>query len=275
MQAALDQAGVFARELLVAVSYHSSQMSAISEEYADALGDLRIGETPVKPVAMVSSVTEKRINAAELSQVSYWVQNMVRPVRFSQALTSLLAPSASAKKLGGKRKDTLLLYDLLEIGPHSTLRAPIRSILSKLSRGVEVAYRTLLVRGMSAVKTMLEAMGYLFCRGYEILLDQLNFTDKELQLANRLNELPQYPFNHSKVYWTESRISRSHRLRKFGHLDLLGTPSEDWNQLEACWRNIIRVSKTPWVEDHIVSPISFLLFFSWDSSFSLKNISSF
>ena len=265
MKTSLDEAGIFARDLPVTVGYHSPQMNAIAEDYANALGDLAMGEAPINPVIMVSTVTDKRVTTAELNQVSYWVHNMVRPVRFSQALTSLLAPSStSVKKIGAKRKDTLFLSDLLEIGPHSALRAPIKSILGKVSRGTEVAYRSLLVRNMSAKGTVLDAMGYLFCKGYGVLLDQINFADKELQQANRLSDLPAYPFNHSKSHWTESRIARSHRLREFGRLDLLGTPSEDWNHLEARWRNIIRVSQTPWVEDHIVSLISFLMFFLGD-----------
>ena len=266
MKANLDEAGIFARELPVNVGYHSPQMNAIAEEYANVLGDLTMGETPIKPVVMVSTVTNKRVTAAELNQVSYWVQNMVRPVRFSQALTSLLAPSStSVKKIGVKRKDSLFLSDLLEIGPHSALRAPIKSILGKVSRGTEVAYRSLLVRNLSAMGTTLDVMGHLFCKGYGVLLDRINFADKELQQAGRLSDLPAYPFNHSKSHWTESRIARSHRLREFGRLDLLGAPSEDWNRLEARWRNIIRAPQIPWVEDHIVSSILLFMFFLEDN----------
>ena len=36
-------------------------------------------------------------------------------------------------------------------------------------------------------------------------------------------------------------------------LDLLGRPVADWNPSEAKWRNFIRVTEMPWVEDHVVS----------------------
>jgi zearalenone synthase, highly reducing iterative type I polyketide synthase len=71
-----------------------------------------------------------------------------------------------------------------------------------------------------------------------------------------LPDIPSYPFDHSKGYWFESRLGNHFRTFPQNKLDLLGKPVADWNPLEAKWRNVIRVSEMPWVEDHVVSQFS-------------------
>ena len=68
-------------------------------------------------------------------------------------------------------------------------------------------------------------------------------------------DLPSYPFNHSKRYWDESRISKNFRFRKHPRHELLGTPVPDWNQLEPRWRNFLRVSESSWIVEHEVSTV--------------------
>ena len=49
-----------------------------------------------------------------------------------------------------------------------------------------------------------------------------------------LVNLPEYPFNSSQTYWTESIISRILRMREHARHELLGAPSADWNPSEVC-----------------------------------------
>lgn len=67
-----------------------------------------------------------------------------------------------------------------------------------------------------------------------------------------LVDLPSYPFNHTRKYWVESRISKNFRFRQTASHELLGTPVADWNPLDARWRNIIRLSQRQWIQDHKV-----------------------
>ena len=252
----LDEDSIFARKLQVEVAYHSPHMNQIAHEYSLDMGDLEMGETLRGCQLMVSSVTNRPANVKELCQADYWVKNMTSPVRFCEAVTQLASASAKSqkKKLGGASKDTVTIYDLLELGPHSALAGPTKDILKTVSRGEEVIYASSLTRNISALDTTLSAAGRLHCLGYPLKVANVNLVEAT-KTTNRmtLTDLPEYPFDHSQAYWHESRISKDLRLRKYPRLDLLGTQSVDWNPLEARWRKFIRSSETPWVEDHVVN----------------------
>lgn len=69
-------------------------------------------------VAFHSSVEGKVLNGTELD-ANYWVKNMVSPVRFSTAIESL----AQNKSVAENSRD---INFLIEIGPHSALKGPIK-----------------------------------------------------------------------------------------------------------------------------------------------------
>ena len=253
LKAILDAEGVFARKLMVDVAYHSPQMNQIAAEYLETIHGLAMGQPLAGSPIMISSVTGQRITPNELCESSYWVRNMVSQVRFAEAFEQLtLHRAASGKKLGAIRQESIAVYQLLEIGPHSALRAPVRTMLDALDRSKDISYDTLLVRESSALYTTLTALGRLHCLGHQVSFDHVNHLGHNLENLQSLADLPEYPFDHSRRYWYESRISKGLRLCKHPRLDLLGTAVSDWNPLEARWRKIIRISETPWVEDHKV-----------------------
>ncbi len=161
------------------------------------------------------------------------------------------------KKMDGSHKNIAAAHDLLEIGPHSALQTAIQDTIRTKSRGSDVGYASILRRNFSALDTTLEMGGRLHCSGHPVNLDRLNSLDGDS--SNRFNhsaaltDLPEYPFDHSQTYWHENRTSKGFRFRKFPRLDLLGSPVADWNTSEARWRNVIKVSEMPWIEDHRVS----------------------
>ena len=178
---------------------------------------------------------------------------MVSQIRFAEAFEQLtLHHAASKKKLRAIHQEAVAVYQLLEIGPHSALHAPVRTMLDALDRSKDISYDALLVRKSSALCTTLTALGRLHCLGHQISFDHVNRLGHNFENLQSLANLPEYPFDHSRTYWYESRISEGLRLRKYPRLDLLGTAVSDWNPLEARWRKIIRISETPWVEDHKV-----------------------
>ena len=173
---------------------------------------------------MVSSVTNRLTTVKELCQADYWLKNMTSPVRFSEAVTQLASASAKSqkKKLGGASKDTVTIYDLLELGPHSALAGPTKAILKTVSRGEEVIYASSLTRNVSALDTTLSAAGRLHCLGYPVKVANVNLIEATKTTDRMtLTDLPEYPFHHSQAYWHESRISKDFRLRKHPHLDLM------------------------------------------------------
>lgn len=247
----LSDNNVIFRRLHVNVAYHSPFMNAVTDAYLADLNDLKAGE-PTN-ITMISSVTGARIRPQKLGRGEYWAKNMVSPVQFSKALTQICLPTASKKRkrLGQPVQCAITANDLLEIGPHSSLRSPIRDTLANLGRAQHVGYHTCLKRNSSAARAFQEALGYLHCSGYQVNLLKANNMGAESRPV--LADLPAYPFNHSQSHWVESRFSKDVRFRRHAKSDLLGLPCSDWNPLEPRWRYVLRLNEIPWVEDHKVS----------------------
>ncbi|PIG69495.1 polyketide synthase [Aspergillus arachidicola] len=255
LKSALSAENVFCRKLKVKVAYHSFQMHEIAAQYQSAMGELEKGTEHKTSIEMVSSVTGTWIKPEDLRAPEYWVQNMVSPVKFSDALFNLCSNTETPRrKIDRSHRRAYPIHHLVELGPHSALQAPIKENLSSLNRQ-SVTYHSLLVRGVPATDTVMTAAGYLHAAGYSIDLGAVNNLEslEEEGLLKSIPDLPEYPFNHSKSYWHESQISRNHRLPKIGRNDLLGTPDPNWNPLEPRWRNIIKLSEMPWVRDHQIN----------------------
>ncbi|KAI1355427.1 putative polyketide synthase [Xylaria sp. FL0043] len=255
----LESEGVFVRKLRVPLAYHSRQMDSISSKYAAMVGTLN--GTGVAKIPMISSVTGKRATAAQLTDPSYWVSNMVSTVRFSQAVANMCAQSSAnlVKKLDLSHVHACVVDELLEIGPHSTLQSPIRDILKKTPRGASIGYNSVLRRPLSAADTLLNTLGQLYTKGIPVNLRAVNEpfeTGGRKSSRKLLVNLPEYPFDHSQSYWHESRLSRNYRLREHGPSKFLGVRSRDWNPDDARWRVFLRVEDLPWAEQHVINGVN-------------------
>ncbi|KAK7734711.1 Type I Iterative PKS [Cytospora paraplurivora] len=252
---------VFVRKLNVEIAYHSQYMKAMAEEYLEAMGDLQPGAGQLaSEVTFFSSTRGSLISPSDLREPSYWVANLVSPVRFCESATAMLKGSVDEARTNGYHNNGpsppsyAPITDVLEIGPHSALKGPLANIAKQLPGGGTVTYHSLLKRKSSAIQTALEAAGSLFCQGYDINLAAVNDAASPTSHKPRmLIDLPSYPFNHSKEYWLEGRLSKNFRLRAEGRHELLGAPTVDWSKHNAIWRNYIRLSESPWIEDHKVA----------------------
>ena len=241
----LENQDIFAKKLRASVAYHTAHMYNVSTMYKDLIGSICEPGSVDSKSTMFSSVTGFRISSEELRRSSYWVDNMTSPVRFRQAVEEAFG-SGSSKQNGE------IVNHLLEIGPHCTLQSPLKQSLKTSQGCASVGYTATLIRGESALKTTCEAMGQLFCMGFAIDLAKVNQSSHEVINRSPLVDLPSYPWNHTRKYWLESRITRNHRLRKTSRHELLGLPVPDWNPLEPRWRHTLRLSELPWIEDHQV-----------------------
>ncbi|PLN79543.1 hypothetical protein BDW42DRAFT_172734 [Aspergillus taichungensis] len=251
----LEEEQIFSRKLMVNVAYHSFQMEKIASAYEVAIGNF---EAPLQRtgILMFSSVTGGLIHREELATPRYWVRNMVSPVLFSDALTSLSSQPANVpRKIDGSHRLFVTVSHIVEIGPHAALQGPCRDTLKAVRKDKEIVYIPSLRRHASAVNCVLECVGRLHCEGYPVDLAAVNSPAGTGQSEGFqvLADLPEYQFDHSKAYWHESRQSKGHRFRKTGRLDLLGIPDVNGNPMETHWRNIIRTSEIPWVQDHKIN----------------------
>nr|ALQ32786.1 putative polyketide synthase [Fusarium babinda] len=244
LKAQADRNGIFAQKLKTGVAYHSLSMKSIAGEYLAVLNGLT-GKHTAGRIPMISTVTRKLITGEIMSTGQYWVDNMLSPVRFAEAV-QVVSRKDSARKLGLGN-----ITDLVEIGPHPALRRPVKDTLTELgpaARGLKYSY--ILHRSQPAVQTTLELIGQLFCQGYDISIPAAN---QQVIQEKFLVDCPKYPFDRSQRYWAESRLSRDFRLREAVAGELLGVRVSDWNPLEPRWRNLWSIDSSPWVGDHKIS----------------------
>ena len=245
-----DKDGVFAQKLKTGVAYHSPQMHAIADEYSSLLDSLEAADPHMGKAAalipMVSSVTGKAVRPAKLTTAQYWVDNLVSPVRFSDAIHVLTQQSSTLRVGLGS------ITDLVEIGPHPALRRPVNdTVQGAHNRKTQVRYASILQRGQSAMQTALGLVGRLFCLGHAVSIPAVNQQVADIKTPF-LVDCPEYPFDRSNFYWAESRISRDFRMRDTVQGEILGVCASDWNPLEPRWRNFLSVESTPWTEHHMV-----------------------
>ena len=244
-----DKDGTFAQKLKTGVAYHSPSMQAIANEYFSALGSLEGADfqdcKARASIPMVSSISGKVVHPAELRSARYWVENMVSPVQFSNAVR-LITQEPSSLKIAG-------ITDLLEIGPHPALRRPVQDTIQKVSKDKrEILYLNALQRRRPAIQTTMELVGQLFCLGYAISVSAVNQTPTHGPFPTLLADCPEYPFDRSRQYWAESRLSRDYRLRGTIQGETLGMRVSDWNPLRPRWRHFLCIESAPWIEHHKV-----------------------
>lgn len=64
-------------------------------------------------------------------------------------------------------------------------------------------------------------------------------------------DLPTYPWDHQRTYWTESRISGAYGVREEAPHPLLGAKCvESVTPQEIQWRNVLRPKEVGWLKGH-------------------------
>lgn len=250
---------VFNRKLRVENAYHSKFMQPIAEEYRQLIGEIE--KHPAQALdgehgspLFYSSLTGDRLPVHELQIADYWVGNLVSPVRFSEAVSSLLTDRSPASAKSNVQLNLDRVTEIIEVGPHSALQGPLREIMDKIPSSKGMSYISLLRRNTGAVDTALLTASFLSSRGQAIDVDAVNRNTDGSQVPPRmLVDLPPYPFNHTKTYWKESRLSKGYRFRQAPRHELLGAPVPDWNKNNAIWRNYIRLNENPWIKDHRIT----------------------
>ncbi|KAL6895004.1 polyketide synthase [Trichoderma evansii] len=249
LEARAQAEGAFFRRLRVPAAYHSTHMDPLAEVYHSNLRKyLQNPELPESNIIFSSPVSGKRVgnnDKRSLAEPGHWVQNMVQCVQFEDALKDMLL-SEESEKTGGSR---FTVDAIIEIGPHGALQGPIRQILADpVFKECTATNGPSLKRGEDAVRTMGSLASRLFCQGYPVNFEAVNFPNptKNLQV---IHNLPSYPWNHAR-YWVEAPAVTEALNRKFAHHDLLGLKVTGLNSDVHIWRNALRISNVPWLADH-------------------------
>ncbi|KAK5651402.1 hypothetical protein OQA88_12490 [Cercophora sp. LCS_1] len=239
-----EEKQAFNRRLVVDVAYHSHHMNLVAKEYRASIAKL---QPPVPTdVRFHSSLYGHLIDGTEL-QSNYWVDNLTCPVRFSEALQSMLEPV-------GEHKYGVNM--LVELGPHSGLQGPIKQILKEVGGNApKIPYAAALIRKRDAVETAMELAANLFTKGAVLDFGAINFP-KPAKPPVLLTDLPRYPWNYSSKYWQESRMTAKHKSTIGARNDIIGTLANYSNDLEPTWRNIVRLDDLPWLQHHKIQSLT-------------------
>ncbi|KAK3392956.1 hypothetical protein B0H63DRAFT_424745 [Podospora didyma] len=239
----LDKGEIFNALVPTETAYHSHHMKAVSQQYLSSISGIK-PRTGDGRTTMYSSVYGREVAGPEVD-AHYWTANLVSPVEFEQAVTSMMSRQAA---------DQAVPNFLLEVSPHRVWPKALKQILD--AAGFEhspVPYASMLERGKHAIESVLQLLGDLFLHGARVDLDWFFMSDSSCIRPKCLVDLPRYPWDHSKTYWRESHLSRTHRFRQFGQRDFIGAPSEDAIlPYEPRWRGHFRVNENPWILDHQV-----------------------
>ncbi|KAK0736272.1 hypothetical protein B0T21DRAFT_288533 [Apiosordaria backusii] len=245
---AADEQGLFVRRLKVSLAYHSRHMEEVAEWYRAAIQpyydeEFVVVESDDAKPTFVSSVTGQ----AETSiDSSYWVKNLVRPVRFSDAITKLFSQQQDIKI--GQTPNVIV-----EIGPHAALKNPIKRTVEDLSLK-SFLYLPSLVRKVDGSEALLDLASGLFTSGIPVDFGAVNQTDKSN--AQVLTDLPAYAWDKSTSYEIMPRHTHEEMFPGEPFHPLLGRKAASTgnaNGQERTYRSLFSLDDIPWIRDHNVS----------------------
>jgi acyl transferase domain-containing protein/NADPH:quinone reductase-like Zn-dependent oxidoreductase/ubiquinone/menaquinone biosynthesis C-methylase UbiE len=262
----MDEDQIFARKLNTGVAYHSPAMKMVAAEYAELLGHLDPGTGAGRGQTTIASSVTGRLMADPscFSSAQYWVDNLISPVLFADALQSIAVKGGSDLGLQNNQSIT----DFIEVGPDAVLRRPIKDTLeaigtsgssykgsaeaTELKSITSARYHSVLHRSKQPLDSLLSLLGNLFCIGYPVSIELANHHDANA-FPPPLVDCPRYPFDLTKKYWYEGRISKDTRLRPHAKGVMIGKRSPNWNQLRPSFHNWLGMDAMPWLEEHCIS----------------------
>lgn len=238
MKEIFEDENKFVRMLRVDKAYHSHHMVPCSQDYLNSMESLLSGERLRGPrCKWVSSVNPDRgLGDSGAAGPSYWVDNLLSPVLFSQAVEQVVSSDH---------------FDAaIELGPHPALKGPVRDTLQTL--GIDLPYTGLLNRNTDALQSISQALGYLWTHvdGLHIDFDGYERAMGSPAKWRFIPDLPVYRWNHSQRFWHESSLSQSLRKRSDPVHPLLGDLMPYSSPHQLTWKAILRPRDLPWLHHH-------------------------
>jgi len=235
----LTQQQKFARLLFVDTAYHSPHMEHASVQYLETLAACGITPSKGNGTTWVSSVYGYGEPSQTELAASYWKDNMVKPVLFQEALGTAL--------------DDFGPFDCaIEVGPHPALKGPVSQTMEDM-KVATIPYFGLLKRKKDDREAFADLLGSMWTHfgSSSSQIQQFVLGSSQPQLVNsRLADAPPYPWDHSQMFYRESRISRQYHFKPDKPHELLGVRTRDDNKHQLRWRNILKYDKLLWVKHH-------------------------
>ncbi|KAF9632941.1 hypothetical protein BFW01_g3804 [Lasiodiplodia theobromae] len=240
-QLVMEDESKFARRLVVDTAYHSHHMLPCLPGYIASMrrAGIQLRTPPANAPRWFSSVLDGReMNVADVDVAQYWADNMARPVLFSQALTAAVSATGAPAVA-------------IEVGPHPALRGPASLTIEEMVKG-GCPYTGTIKRGSNDVEALADCVGFIWSHLGSAAVDLERFDEAFSGPAPRMvpKGLPQYPWDHDRTFWSESRESRMVRLRDDPVHALLGTRCPSDAEGQHRWRNYLKPTELPWLRGH-------------------------
>ncbi|KAJ5910086.1 Acyl transferase/acyl hydrolase/lysophospholipase [Penicillium tannophilum] len=225
---------ILAKKLQVDKAYHSHHMAEIGDKYHAFIKN-HISSKSSKwtlKTLFFSSVEGKLLTQESSLESRYWQRNLESPVLFRSAISSIIQHGIAKNMV------------FLEVGPHSALASPLRQVQSHLAN--TSPYASTLVRNQNDVESFLTAIGRLYTFNASLDLNRV------ITEGSVLPDLPRYPWDHSKRFWHESRLTKHwrHRPGSHKHHSLLGVRVAESLEFEVIFRNVFHLENAAWIRDH-------------------------
>lgn len=249
------QAGHTVHTVKSDVAFHSPSMLQLAGPLREALEGALSPQHPSIPIYSSSTLDPR---AETLRDAEYWVNNMIKPVLFTSAITAAVHDNHKV---------------FMEISSHPIVTNSIQESLVDVKMLDGIVLPTLL-RNKSTSKSILLALGKLYCVG-----DSIDF--KRFLRGRWLNEVPHTVWEH-QPYWRKvtSPTSRKHVAHDATSHQLLGRRMQIFGTRNSVWETRLDPSVKPFPGNHPlhgveIVPAAVLLntFLSAAPGHSLLNVS--
>ena len=229
----------FVRLLNVDTAYHSHHMDPCSDPY---IASLRACNIHINRERDVSCSWYSSVNAGKVMepvdelQATYWRDNMASSVMFAAAVTNAAKSEVNL---------------VLEVGPHPALQGPATQNISDV-RGAPLPYCGVLRRNDDDIEAFSDGLSLVWTHfdGPTVDFDSLGKLFCPSAAPKLLQGLPSYQWDHGRIHWEESRISKNIRSRSEPFHELLGVKSPDCTDRELRWVNLLKENEIPWLNGH-------------------------
>ncbi|WP_420822728.1 SDR family NAD(P)-dependent oxidoreductase [Streptomyces atratus] len=241
----LRAAGHRTTALTVSHAFHSPLMAPILDEFREIAAGLTY-RRPVLPI--VSNVTGRMAEAAELMSPDYWADHIRRPVRFADGI-------AAARAEGGRH--------FVEIGPDSTLSSMASAVLTGLAEDRDAdeapgrpVVVPLLRGGRDEARAAAEGLATAFTSGLDV-----DWPAVAAGWGGELTTLPTYPFERRRYWLNPTEPGTEHPAGasagpgapRSGSHPVLGRPLDLPDSGDLVWSGYLDPARFPWLADHVVA----------------------
>jgi NADPH:quinone reductase-like Zn-dependent oxidoreductase/SAM-dependent methyltransferase len=240
---------IFARKLKIEMAYHSRHMEAVADSYFADIQPFFERDTSAKDAARPAFVSSVTGRTEETTDASYWVKNLVRPVRFADAVKAMFTKQEVSKI----KSNQALPNVIVEVGPHGALKGPINQTIESLQLTDKSAFTYLpsLVRGIASDEALVTLAGSLFTMGAQIDLGGVNQTNQNN--SHVLSGLPAYSWDNSVRYELRPRPTNEKLFPGEEYHELLGRRAISTSGQERVYRQVFTLDEMPWIRDHVVA----------------------